>query len=185
MQGQPTTREPHSGASPLIVVLTGFMGSGKSTVGRALAELLQWEFVDLDKYIERQEGITVREIFAARGENEFRRIEHLALCAVVSGCSRPAVIALGGGTFVQAMNESTLRDGRVLSVFLELPVDELVRRCADPADDDNPRPLAANAEELRRLYEERLPAYRRAAMTVDTGGKQPEEVAREIAERLL
>jgi shikimate kinase len=160
------------------------MGSGKTTVGRALAEFLRWEFVDLDERIERQARMTVREIFAAHGEEEFRRIEHLALRAVVSGCSRPTVIALGGGTFVQAMNESAMRDDRVLSVFLELPVDELLRRCNDCAEDYNPRPLAENAEEFRRLYEERLPSYRTATVTIDTSGKQPDEVAKEIAKRL-
>jgi len=63
-------------------------------------------------------------------------------------------------------------------------VDELLRRCNDCAEDYNPRPLAENAEEFRRLYEERLPSYRTATVTIDTSGKQPDEVAKEIAKRL-
>jgi shikimate kinase len=160
------------------------MGSGKTTVGQALAELLRWEFVDLDERVERDQGMAVREIFARRGEAEFRQLEHMTLRSLVATCSRPTVIALGGGTFVQPMNESTLHDGQVISVFLELPVNELLRRCMDCATNDNPRPLAASEEEFRRLYEERLPLYRNATMTIDTVGKLPEEIAREIASRL-
>ena len=170
----------------MIVVLTGFMGSGKTTAGRALAELLQWEFVDLDEQIEQQEQLAVREIFARRGEAEFRQIEHLALRKVVQSCAQPTVIALGGGTFVQSENEAVLGDERVRSVYLEVPLEELLRRCETQSESEpqNPRPLAQDAERFRRLYEERLPLYRKAKVIIDASGNDPMEIAREIAQRL-
>jgi shikimate kinase len=162
------------------------MGCGKTTVGLALAELLRWEFVDLDEYIERQEQLSIRELFAQRGEEEFRNMEHLALRALVAASSRPTVIALGGGTFVQPQNESILRDARVRSVFLELPVEELLRRCDSSTDGEqfNPRPLAADPAEFRRLHDQRLPFYRRADVTIDANSKTGAAIAQEIGARL-
>src|SRR5579871_2358329 len=94
-----------------IIALTGFMAAGKSTVGRALAGLLNWRFIDLDSEIERAEGQTIREIFARRGEAAFRRLESETLRAILAGASRAAVIALGGGTFVQPQNPELLAAG--------------------------------------------------------------------------
>src|SRR5271169_5614586 len=74
-----TSQSDDSKASPAIIALTGFMGSGKTTTGRALAELLGWEFVDLDEVIEREAGVSIRELFRERGEEGFRTMEHLAL----------------------------------------------------------------------------------------------------------
>jgi shikimate kinase len=180
--------QPGSSARPpvRIIALTGFMGCGKSTVGRALASLLGWEFADLDEHIERQEGMAVREIFAQRGEPHFRNLEHLALQEVLGTVSLPTVIALGGGTFVSVRNKRLLHDAGAFSVFLELPLGELVRRCESCADGEpsNPRPLAQNTEEFQRLYEERLPWYRCANTTINGTGKTAVEVAQEIAARL-
>jgi len=171
------------GLSPRIVALTGFMGSGKTTVGQQLAELLGWEFVDLDELIEQHERLAIRELFAQRGEAEFRNIEHLALRSVLARTSTPTVIALGGGTFVPVRNKRLLHEARARSVFLEAPVDELFLRCQSCADGDkrNPRPLAINAAEFRQLYSERLPSYRRANLTIDVHGKTPAMIAQEIA----
>ena len=179
-------RNSGSTSLPSLVLLTGFMGCGKTTVGLALAELLRWEFVDLDEYIERQEQLSIRELFAQRGEEEFRNIEHLALRTLVAASSRPTVIALGGGTFVQPQNESRLRDARVRSVFLELPVEELLRRCDSCTDGKqfNPRPLAADSAEFRKLHDQRLPFYRRADVTIDANGKTRAAIAQEIGVRL-
>lgn len=162
------------------------MGSGKTTAGRALAELLQWEFVDLDERIAQQEQLAITQIFAQRGEAEFRRIEQLALRKVVQSCAQPTVIALGGGTFVQSENEAVLRDAHARSVYLEVPLEELLRRCETESDNEpqNPRPLAQDAERFRRLYEERLPLYRKAEVIIDASGKTPEEVAQEIVNML-
>src|SRR5271166_4346826 len=88
----------------LIVSLTGFMGSGKTSTGRALAELLGWEFIDLDGEIERHERLSIRELFRIQGEEAFRGIENEALRSCLERCSGPTILALGGGTFIQPDN---------------------------------------------------------------------------------
>jgi shikimate kinase len=168
------------------VVLTGFMGSGKTSTGEALAELLGWKFIDLDQEIEAREGVAVRVLFAQRGEAEFRAIEHAALLDCLHGCDRPTVIALGGGAIVEAGNASLVHESRALTVFLETPMEDMLQRCAieDEADLENPRPLAGDAESFRVLYEKRLPHYRAAHVTIHTAGKSVAEVANEVAEKL-
>ena len=186
MQDSPISRGSASTASPSIVVLTGFMGSGKTTVGRALAELLGWEFADLDNHIEQQEGMTVREIFAQRGEAEFRSVEHSVLRSLLAADPSHRVIALGGGAIVQPENAELIREKQAWTVFLEAPVEEMLQRCGveDIADPDNSRPLAADRLAFRDLYERRLPHYRRAHLTIETINKSIPEVAQEIADKL-
>jgi shikimate kinase len=169
-----------------IVVLTGFMGSGKTSTGQALAELLGWDFVDLDHEIETQEGSTIRALFAQKGEAEFRAIEHAALRDCVRNCDRPTVVALGAGAIVESRNASLVRQSRAVIVFLQTPIEEMIERCGveGDADPENPRPLAADAESFRALYEKRLPHYRAAHVTIHTAGKSIAQVAREAADRL-
>lgn len=169
-----------------IVVLTGFMGSGKTSTGQVLAELLGWAFVDLDHEIESQEGLLIRALFAQKGEAGFRAIEHAALCDCVRNCDRPTVIALGGGAIVEPSNATLVRESRAVTVFLETPIEEMIERCGveDDADPDNPRPLAADRESFRALYQKRLPHYRTAHVTIDTAGKSIAQVACEAADRL-
>jgi shikimate kinase len=169
-----------------IVVLTGFMGSGKTSTGEALADLLGWEFVDLDSEIEMREGVAIRALFAQRGEPEFRVIEHAALLDCMGHCDRPTVIALGGGAIVEASNASLVRERRALTVFLETPMEDMLRRCGveDEVDSENSRPLAADEAAFRDLYEKRLPHYSAAHVTIHTAGKSIAEVAREVAEML-
>jgi shikimate kinase len=175
-------------ASPAhpMVVLTGFMGSGKTSTGQALAELLGWDFVDLDHEIETQEGAAIRALFAQKGEAEFRAIEHAALRHCVRNCRRPTVLALGGGAIVESRNASLVRESRAVIVFLETTIEEMIERCGveGNADPENLRPLAADAESFRALYEKRLPHYRAAHVTIHTAGKSIAQVAREAADRL-
>jgi len=172
--------------TPTIVALTGFMGSGKTTVGRALAALLEWKFVDLDELIERRESLAIREIFAQRGEAGFREIEHQALSEVLAEYSRPTVIALGGGAFVQPNNAELLGREHIRTVFLDAPVEELLRRCGTAVDPDgeNARPLAVDEASFRKLYEQRTPLYRKASLIVNSEGKNALSVARVIVEEL-
>jgi len=165
-----------------IVALTGFMAAGKSTVGRALACMLEWRFVDLDCEIERTARQSVREIFAKRGEAVFRELEGDALRRILHGADSPTVVALGGGTFVQPQTAGCLRAAAVRVVFLELPLEELLQRCRAMGQHSgkNPRPLAADQEAFRSLYVQRLPLYREADLVVNAEGKTPEEIAREI-----
>jgi len=135
------------------IYLTGFMGAGKSTVGRLLAAKLQRPFYDLDAEIERAEGRSIPQIFAEDGEAAFRRMEADCLCDL----SSPAVVALGGGAFMTPAVRAAASE-RGLTVFLEWPFETLLARVRGDAN----RPLAKEPAQMRRLYETRLPVYRQA-----------------------
>jgi shikimate kinase len=169
-----------------VVALTGFMGSGKSSTGATLAELLGWNFIDLDEEIERQEQVPIRQLFRERGEAAFRSIEHGCLRKCLAENSGPTILALGGGAFIQSNNTEILRARQVQTVFLETPVEDMMARCgvAEDADAENPRPLAADTAAFRDLYEQRLPWYRTADLTINTSGKTLEMIARAIAKSL-
>jgi shikimate kinase len=161
------------------VFLVGFMGAGKTTVGRALGHRLGLPFEDLDERIQLREGKTIEEIFRESGEAEFRKAETAALRELLAelGSSR-RVVALGGGAFVQPGNASLIEEAEVHSVFLDAPVDELLRRCVE---EETERPLRQNPEQFRKLYESRRRFYMRAAVRIETGGKDVDTVAAEVA----
>jgi shikimate kinase len=96
------------------------------------------------------------------------------------------VLALGGGAYILSDNVELLHTSEARTVFLETPIEEMLTRCGveDAPDPENPRPLAADTDAFRRLYEQRLPSYRAAQVTIDTSGKTVEAVATEIAEHL-
>ena len=168
-----------------LIALTGFMGSGKSSVGHALASLLRWRFVDLDCEIEREQGRKIREIFASEGEPRFREIEMASLRSVLATAPRPLVLATGGGTYVQSQNAELLRAQDAFVVFLEGSAEVLLRRCCGKGEvDEAVRPLARDRDAFVKLYEQRLPFYRTADLTVNSDNKHPGRVAREIAEQL-
>lgn len=161
------------------VFLVGFMASGKSTVGPELARRLGWNFVDLDTCIEVREHMSVPQIFTERGEEGFRVAETAALTDLTLTLKRDSVVALGGGAFAQESNRKLLRDWP--SVFLNTPVEELWRRCTeDPAV----RPLRKDRQQFARLYQDRLPCYRQARLTVETSGKDPISICAEIESTL-
>lgn len=168
---------PHS-SKTRAVFLVGFMGAGKSTVGRLLSERLGWRFVDLDRQVEARANKTVAEIFRTLGEPAFREMETEALRRLLQAMSDgdPTVIALGGGAFAQSANAEMLERIAAHVVFLDAPPDELRRRIGE----DGRRPLLTDAERFRQLYEERRLHYRRAKHRVQTEGKTISEVAREI-----
>lgn len=152
------------------IYLVGFMGAGKSTVGRLIAARLGWSFVDLDGEIERAEGRSVPEIFRDDGEAYFREVESVELDRV----SRRAhcVIALGGGTYVDQENRDRV-EATGLSVYLDAPL-ELIR---ERIDTDGSRPLYSSARDVAELYRRRRPSYRMAAATIDTRGLRPQAIA--------
>jgi len=144
------------------VYLVGFMAAGKTSVGRALARRLDWKFLDIDELIERQEHMTVAEIFARHGEPYFRAAER----AVVNDQlpARHVVVATGGGTFVDPQNRAAIR-GDGVSVWLDAPLERVIARM--PAD--GRRPLAADRADLERLFEGRRLAYEQAHVRLDAG----------------
>jgi shikimate kinase len=162
------------------------MAAGKSTVGRALGSLLHWRFIDLDCEIECRLELSVPDIFRLHGEPHFREIESQALLGVLATASTPTVIALGGGTYVQPSNAEMLRRYGAHVVFLELALEELLRRCraANERSQENPRPLAVDTEAFCALYAQRLPYYQRAELILNTENKSVEQTAREIIDRL-
>jgi shikimate kinase len=156
------------------VAIVGYMGCGKTTVGRALAHALRREFVDLDRAIVKGAGKGIPEIFAEHGEDTFRDLEHNALLDALDGRT-PSVVACGGGIVVRQDNRDLLRD--VTTVFLREDTDVLYKRTRGPG-----RPLrAASRGEFERRYMERLPFYREVAdVEVEVDGRQPAEVAEEV-----
>lgn len=172
-------------ASPVrAVFLVGFMGAGKSSVGRALGNALRCGFEDLDDRIERSEGRPIAEIFRASGESEFRRVERLALEQLLQEVldGGAMVIGLGGGAFVQADNAALLKTAGVLTVFLDAPVDELWRRCVKQAEGQGlKRPLLQSMEQFRILHGNRQAAYMKASTRIRTGGRTVGEIVEEIA----
>ena len=169
------------------VFLVGFMGAGKTSVGRALGQRLNWVFEDLDDRIAARERRTVAEIFRDSGESEFRRAEHAALQHVLrelrSGGAR--IVALGGGAFVQRENAALLKASSLPTVFLDAPVEELWQRCCLQASQSGTeRPLLRTLEEFRQLYETRRSGYSGTLLQIQTRSRTVETVAAEIAEAL-
>ncbi|MDD4414082.1 MAG: shikimate kinase [Oscillospiraceae bacterium] len=162
------------------IILCGFMGCGKSTVGRRLAELTDRRFIDMDDWIVKKAGISINEIFSRLGEDEFRRYETDA-CNILSA-QQGLVIAAGGGALTFAKNVSLLsKTGDI--VLLDVPLDVILRRIKG----DTTRPLLARSdrdEAAQALYDARIPLYRRAAGYIVNGEGSAQEVAQSIIEIL-
>ena len=163
-----------SSTPPRIIVLTGFMGTGKSTVGQIVAERLGWPFVDTDAWIERDTGQPIPQIFAQHGEAAFRRMERNA-CARAAQLERH-VVATGGGSLLGAETRAAfLACGLV--VCLRADLDTILRRLGSGAD----RPLfGGDRARLGDLLAARAPLYDSLPHQVETTGRSPEAVAEEI-----
>jgi shikimate kinase len=169
------------------VFLVGFMGAGKTSVGRTLARLLNWEFEDLDDRIQLREGRTVAEIFRSSGEQGFRRAEKAALRELIEEVQTGSakIVALGGGAFVQKANAARLKAAGVPTVFLDAAVEELWERCSKQATESGTeRPLLGSRERFSALYEKRRRSYLAASVRVGTGGRRVEVIAQQIADTL-
>lgn len=164
-------------ASGAPVFLVGFMAAGKSTVGRALAHRLNFQFVDLDDRIEAKAQKTVREIFAEFGEAHFRQLEREAIQA----CDelKETVVALGGGAYIAEENRAILR-AIGTTIWLDCPLEICLSRIVA----DGSRPLAKSQDEMRDLLDKRLPAYALANIRLQVGEKSAEQIAQEIIEIL-
>ena len=161
--------------------LIGFMGTGKSEVGRALAKRLRLPFLDADRAIEKKTRKSVSEIFRTHGEAKFRALEQGL--AESLGSAAPGVIAWGGGAWLKADNRKRILDSGTV-VLLTCAVEELWKRLEPEVPI---RPLLAGSDPRKNflaLLKKRRNAYRGADMAVSTTRKSPEEIAREILKRL-
>ena len=159
------------------IFLTGFMGAGKTSVGRRLAARLGWPFFDLDEKIEELAGESVREIFDAGGEGRFRDLEGRVLADAMG--QDPVVVATGGGTLTFPRNLAAARSAGLV-VWLNPEFATLTRRVGGRGKED--RPLFRDEATVLALYRERLPAYALADLKVDVGpGESAEEVAARIS----
>src|SRR5262249_35022046 len=144
------------------VFLIGFMGAGKTTVGKALARRLGWTFHDLDQIIEHGQGKSVATIFAEGGDAEFRRLERAALNELLrrptqtAAGREPQVVALGGGAFARPENRDAIQRAGAITILLQAPLEELQRRCGKDSSD---RPLAHDEARFAQLFQERQAAY--------------------------
>ena len=165
---------------PTRIVLTGFMGAGKSTVGRMLAEQLHWRFLDVDDAIVQKAGMPVGEIFAKYGEFVFRRMETSAIAHALG--ERDAVVALGGGAVEVLANRLLLEQTpRTTVVFLDSALPVLLARCHTQPDAVE-RPNLIAAEERFRY---RAPLYRRVArLRLQTAEQSPQETVNELLQNL-
>ena len=159
---------------PSRISLIGFMGSGKSTVGRLLAEKIGYWFLDLDEIIESKAGKPVREIFITKGEEEFRRLETEALYSLTG--RNQLVIATGGGAPIRKENRAFFQK-ELFTIYLEVSFKEFLKRTGENVV----RPLLKlPRDQLTALYEKRLPVYRDLGRLIMTDGKSPEKITEEI-----
>jgi shikimate kinase len=172
--------EPGESKSKRSVILVGFMGAGKTSVGQAVARQLGWNFCDLDDHIQAREKRTIKAIFRESGEPEFRRLEHEVLRELLLASNSPCVIAVGGGAYAQDAIRALLQE-KFPVVFLDSPEEELWRRCSLQNLD---RPLARDRAGFTALYQSRYPHYLRASLRVETSNKAIETIAAEVISAL-
>lgn len=154
--------------------LVGFMGSGKTTIGRLLSESLGWHFADIDEEIEAAAAKPICDIFDSEGEPAFRALENEVIRRRIAEIERgyPTVVALGGGAFAHRPTYELLENNGV-TVWLDCPFEIVEQRVRQATH----RPLARDPVKFARLYEERRVAYSRAHCRVDAGGEPAEVVA--------
>jgi shikimate kinase len=160
------------------IVLTGFMGSGKSTVGPLLARRLGWRFLDADDVIVADTGLPITEFFARHGEAAFRDREHATIAHLAGEVD--LVLALGGGAIeTEALRQLLLKSPGTLLVHLDVTLETTLARCVGT---EHTRPILADQANLRARYERRNPLYRSAHVSIAADQITPEQVADAIVE---
>ena len=174
-----TTSQSRTGRvlSPTRIILTGFMGAGKSTLGPRLAQRLGWTFIDLDDEIVRTEQQSIAQIFDSIGEVRFRELEQNALATTLR--RENIVLALGGGAIETAANRRRIQqDDATLLLYLAAPLEVLIERCEQQQLHRNAvrRPILEKRAELTERFQRRRPLYELADWTVETTGKTLDEL---------
>jgi len=158
------------------IVLTGFMGSGKSTVGPLLAARLGWQFIDADDVIVAETGMPITEFFARQGEAAFREREHTTIARLAG--EDALVLALGGGAIeTEPTRELLLNSSGTLLVHLEVKLETTLARCGGT---EHTRPILADQANLRARYERRSPLYRTAHISIAADEISPEQVVEAV-----
>ncbi|MDO5970070.1 shikimate kinase [Flavivirga aquimarina] len=173
----------------MIVVLIGYMASGKSTLGKILANKLNYDFIDLDDYIEEKEQLLVSDIFKYKGEIYFRKIETLYLKELLNNNTK-LVLSLGGGTTCYSNNMDFIKNSpNVKSIYLKALIPTLVARLKN---EKNKRPLIAHIKTDELLTEfigkhlfERTPFYSLSEVTITTDNKTEEDIIEELVLQLF
>lgn len=160
------------------IILVGFMATGKSTVGKLLANELGWEFLDTDEEIERITGMSIPEIFRKYGEERFRSEEAQLVKKIAN--MKNTVISTGGGLPVNPANWLLLESSGI-TVHLYAEIEEILSRAGHGEN----RPLLKQGRnEIQALLASRMPIYNKAAVSVETTGKDPSDIVKEILEKL-
>jgi shikimate kinase len=174
LQDAPMTATPQP--EPRRIVLTGFMGSGKSTVGPLIARRLGWQFIDVDDVIEAEAGIPIAEIFARHGEVHFREQERTTIARLIE--TNSLVLALGGGAIeTEATRNLLLAHPGTVLVHLEVELATTLARCGGT---EQTRPVLADQANLAARYQRRLPLYHLAHISIAVDHRTPKQVADEI-----
>ena len=162
------------------IVLTGFMGTGKSAVGKELARILDMKLIDVDTEIEKSRGMSITEIFRQFGEPKFREIETGMIKKVSQ--NKNAVISAGGGAVMKKENVDAFRENGVIICLTAKP-ETILHRTGE--SDERPLLQVENAYgKIRELLDFRRPFYEKADITIDTEGKTPLQVAEKIIEKV-
>ena len=171
------------------IFLTGFMGSGKSTIGKQLAVHLKWPFIDSDDWIESGLGKEIKDIFKSEGEAWFRLQEEDSLAKIINSADR-AVISLGGGTLISEINlKNVLSCG--LLVYIKSSPTEIWKRIRHSTRRPLLRPEGENwskqtyLTQISLLLGEREAGYQKAHMIIDRDGQESDQIVRQIVQRLL
>ena len=178
-----TLTEPTQVSDPTVpahlkrLVLTGFMGAGKSTIGRLLAARLAWDFLDLDTHLEHRTGTTIPQLFRDHGEARFRRLESTALVSALSFSH--TILALGGGTPEDLTNRLLLEQTPgTFTIFLDAPFPTLFDRCMLQ---DIARPVLEDPAAAQLRFARRHPLYTRLSrLTIDTAALTPDQTVEAI-----
>lgn len=162
------------------IILTGFMGTGKTAVGKELAQLLDMKLIDVDTEIEKTEKIDINEIFKRSGEQRFREIETEMIKTISR--NKNVIISTGGGAVLKKENMDILGEDGIIICLTATPETILQRTCTN-----NERPLLQVEnpfEKIKELLDFRKPYYEKADILIDTDGKNPLQIAGEIIEKI-